>query len=284
MSGDVASPDPAARRRRGGRVTVVQIVGDLLLTVGVILALFVFYEAFWTNLASGRLQDEAAAQLEDRWSGSSVATEDPALLPVPALGEAFSRVHLPALGEDAVYTVLEGTRNEDLRTGPGHYVGTQMPGEPGNFALAGHRNGSGAVFQHLDRLDSCDAVVVETKAQWLTYRLVPVEADDSARRASAAQCLTPEQTERLTVGDYAHIQGRHITSPQAIEVISPLPGVIDDTEPDTTDEPAAPLERMLTLTTCHPQFSNAERLIVHAVLVETTTKSGGEPPAALTEG
>ena len=38
---------------------------SLLLTVGVILALFVFYEAFWTNLASGRLQDEAAAQLED---------------------------------------------------------------------------------------------------------------------------------------------------------------------------------------------------------------------------
>ncbi len=89
-------------------------------------------------------------------------TGDESVAPAPpALGEGFARVHIPAL--DAAYAVVEGTRNEDLRAGPGHYVDTQMPGEPGNFALAGHRIGTGAVFQHLDRLDACDAVVVETE-------------------------------------------------------------------------------------------------------------------------
>lgn len=255
-----------------------QIIGELLLTVGALLLLFVIYEAFWTNLASGRLQSEATAGLEDRWDDDPVPapTSEPVPPEVPPLGEAFARVHLPTLGEDAVYAAVEGTRNEDLRTGPGRYVDTQMPGAAGNFALAGHRNGSGAVFQHLDRLDSCDAVVVETESQWMTYRLLPVAADGPERQSAAERCLTPEQAERVTSGDYSHVRGRHITRPDAVEVIDPLPG-------SPWAEPPAELERMLTLTTCHPQFSNAERMIVHAVLVETTAKSGDELPTALKE-
>ncbi|MBB1022362.1 sortase, partial [Dietzia sp. E1] len=42
---------------------------------------------------------------------------------------------------------------------------------------------------------------------------------------------------------------------------------------------AAALERLLTLTTCHPMYSNAQRLIVHAVLTETTAKADGRPAA-----
>lgn len=277
---DPAEPPPAQTRHRPG---AGQIAGELLLTVGALLLLFVIYEAFWTNLASGRLQDEATAQLEDSWNDATpAASTEPVPPTAPPLGQAFARVHFPALGEDAAFTVLEGTRNEDLRTGPGHYVDTQMPGERGNFALAGHRNGSGAVFQHLDQLHSCDAVVVETASQWMTYRLLPVDAAGPQRRAAAERCLTPEQAARVTAGDYSHVQGRHITTPEAIEVISPVPGTAWGEEND--DDPVrATAERLLTLTTCHPQFSNAERLIVHAALVETIPKSGDARPAALEE-
>lgn len=285
----------AGRDRSAGpspRTSAAQIVGEILLTSGALLLLFVVYETFWTDLAASRLQQDAAAELDSRWAQTSHAA--PERVPVPHLGQAFARVHLPTLGEDAVYVAVEGTRNEDLRTGPGRYPESQMPGEPGNFALAGHRNGSGAVFQHLDRLDSCDAVVVETASQWLTYRLAPVETDGPARRGAAARCLSPEQTDRLTGGDYAHVRGRHITTPYAVEVIAPLPGGGDGAGPEDapTSAPGAAgaagaagspeLEHLLTLTTCHPQFSNAERLIVHAVLVDTTHKSAG-PPDALKE-
>lgn len=266
-----AGQRPIPRRRP----TIRQVAGEMVLTAGALLLLFVIYEAFWTNLAAARLQDQAAAELEQQW--------DNAPAPAPTLGEAFARVHLPALGEDAVYAVVEGTRNEDLRTGPGHYPETQMPGERGNFALAGHRNGSGAVFQYLDRLGSCDAVVVETQTQWMTYRLLPVEADGPERQAAARECLTPEQAQRVTSGDYSHVQGRHITTPNAVEVIEPVPSAswADKTIPGTA--PAPEPERMLTLTTCHPQFSNAERMIVHAVLVETTSKANNPLPTALKE-
>ncbi|MGX1596525.1 class E sortase [Dietzia maris] len=291
---------PAEPRRAPG---VGQILGELLLTVGAVLLLYVFYEAFWTNLASGRLQAEASAGLEERWgdgpapdaSGPGAAgrpAREPVPPPVPTLGDPFARIHLPTLGPDAVYAVVEGTRAEDLRTGPGHYPGTQLPGERGNSALAGHRNGSGAVFEHLDRLDSCDAIVIETETQWQTYRLLPVEPGGADRLAAARDCLTPRQADRVAVGDYAHVAGRHITTPDAVEVIAPVPGaagaageavaegaaagaVADAPADDATEAP----ERLLTLTTCHPMYSNAERLIVHAALVETTAKTDGRPAA-----
>ena len=168
--------------------------------------------------------------------------------------------------------MVEGVRAEDLRTGPGHYPGTQMPGEAGNAALAGHRNGSGAVFERLDRLTSCDAIIIETATQWLTYRLLPVEVGGAERLAAAQDCLTPQQSERIATGDYADVRGAHITTPEAVEVIAPVPGAASGAD-------GAALERLLTLTTCHPMYSNAERLIVHAVLTETTAKADGRPAA-----
>ena len=219
-SSAVPSPSPTHRIWSG----IAGVVGELLLTLGALALLFVFYEAFWTNIVAGRLQDEAAAQLEQQWDDPSPAPSVPVPPVPPALGEAFARIHLPAIGDAASFAVVQGTRNEDLRTGPGHYVETQMPGEPGNFALAGHRNGSGAVFQYLDRLGSCAAVVVETESQWMTYRVLPVDADGPVRRADAQRCLTPEQSDRVTSGDYSHVLGRHITTPSAVEVIDPLPG------------------------------------------------------------
>ena len=42
--------------------------------------------------------------------------------------------------------IVEGTGTEDLKRGPGHYPGTAMPGQVGNFVVAGHRTTYGAPF------------------------------------------------------------------------------------------------------------------------------------------
>ena len=44
---------------------MTKVLGELMLTIGVVLLLFAFYEAYWTNVESGRLQDEANAKLEE---------------------------------------------------------------------------------------------------------------------------------------------------------------------------------------------------------------------------
>lgn len=257
--------------------SVTQVLGELLLTVGVVVLLFAFYESYWTNIAAGRLQDEKASALEARWGEPADGERvNPRQRLTPELGEAFARMYVPAFGSDFRFAIVEGTEDADLLAGPGRYVDTQMPGQPGNFAVAGHRVGKGAPFNDLGNLQVCDAIVVETQNEWITYRVLPIDAVGDARRAEATGCLTPEQVERVTTGEYAGVQGRHITLPGDIEVINPVPGLAA-----TQADPA--LESLITLTTCHPQFSNAERMIVHAIEVEATPKIAGERPAVLEE-
>lgn len=265
-----------APSRQGCSVT--QFLGELLLTAGVIILLFAFYESYWTNIASGRLQDEKASALQDRWGESEESGErvNPRQKITPELGEAFARMYIPAFGSDFQFAIVEGTDDADLIAGPGRYVETQMPGEAGNFAVAGHRVGKGAPFNDLGNLQVCDAIVVETQTEWITYRVLPIDVAGDARRAEATGCLTPEQVDRVTHGEYASVQGRHITLPGAVEVINPVPGL-------AATQVSPELEGMITLTTCHPQFSNAERMIVHAMEVEATPKIAGERPAVLEE-
>jgi Sortase domain len=52
-------------------------------------------------------------------------------------GTAIGRLYLPRL--HLHWVVVEGVALADIRYAPGHYPGTALPGDPGNFAVAGHR-------------------------------------------------------------------------------------------------------------------------------------------------
>ena len=244
------------------RITVREVIGEVFITVGVLLLLFAFYEAFWTNITSGEMQNEAQQQLDDEW-------RNPRGNHIPGMGEAFAQLYIPAFGSDYHYAVLEGTDDDTLLAGPGHYTGTQMPDEAGNFALAGHRVGKGAPFNDLGHLNTCDAIVVETQDQWFTYRVLPMEEGKEARTAASSSCLPDAVAREVADGRYAHVLGRHITLPSDTSVLEPVPGGGD----------ARADGRVITLTTCHPQFSNAERMIIHAVQTDARDKSAGPPPA-----
>lgn len=252
------------------RINVSQIIGEVLLTVGALLLLFAFYESYWTNLASARMQDEVQARLEEQWVNprKAAGTE---------LGDAFAKMYIPVFGQDYQFAIVEGVHEPELLTGPGHYPDTQYPGQDGNFAVAGHRVGKGAPFNDLGALKTCDAIVVETQQEWVTYRVLAMSPDAAARRAEGADCLPEQLNERIAAGDYSQVLGREITLPGNIEVVNPIPG-----NRSTKVEPG--MEGLITLTTCHPQFSNAERMIIHAVRTEVAPKDqAGALPPAMTE-
>lgn len=251
-------------RASAAPVTAREVIGEIFITAGVILLLFAFYEAFWTDIRSGELQAEAQQQLDDEW-------RNPRTSHLPAMGEAFAQLHIPAFGADYHYAVLEGTDDDTLLAGPGHYPDTQMPQEPGNFALAGHRVGKGAPFNDLGHLNTCDAIVVETQAQWFTYRVLPMEDGEQGRAEASRSCMEEPLVREVASGRYAHVLGRHITVPSDTTVLAPLP--------EAPEEPTDKLGRVITLTTCHPQFSNAERMIIHAVQTDARDKTAGPPPA-----
>nr|WP_254898408.1 sortase [Kitasatospora sp. NA04385] len=80
---------------------------------------------------------------------------------------------LEQLGLPSVFPVREGVdRDTVLDSGAvGHYADTQLPDEPGNVGLAGHRNGHGEPFRYLDRLAPGDRVVLRTAGAVHTYVL-----------------------------------------------------------------------------------------------------------------
>lgn len=249
--------------------TLSGAVAELLLVAAFVLVNIFVYESYWTNIASGKEQSIKEEQVETLFS----SYQNPRGAHIPALGEAFSRIYIPSFGTDFSFAIVEGTADEDLLAGPGHYDNTQMPGEAGNFAVAGHRVGKGSPFNDLGKLNTCDSIVIETQTSWYTYKVLPMAGDTATRQQAASQCLTPAVTSRVTKGDYATVEGRHITTPEQYEVVNPIP---------STDTPLSPdMLPILTLTTCHPQFSNKERMIIHAVLTESVDKSSGQIPEAL---
>lgn len=288
-----AATRAAARPKTGGdRVrTVVRGIGQTFITLGVIVLLFVVYEVYITDIFSAAKQKEATAALDERWVQEDaveqtevVTVTDPNQLVVdPASrtrsyevldGEGFAKISIPAFGADYHLTIISGTNPEELVTGPGHYPDSQYPGEQGNFAMAGHRVSKGSPFNNLDQLNSCDAIIIETQTDWFVYRVLPmdneIEGWDPAARANCAGVEAP-------TGAYDGIVGREITLPTDYAQVLPIPHVDSYTVP-------ADAQRLITLTTCHPQFSDAERMIIHGTLVKTYSKSPGFIPPEMQEG
>jgi len=77
------------------------------------------------------------------------------------VGNVLTRLRIPKQGISLDVLVVEGTTPAALRAGAGHYVGTPLPGENGNVAIAGHRTTSGRPFNHLDELGPGDEVILD---------------------------------------------------------------------------------------------------------------------------
>jgi sortase A len=145
------------------------VVGELLITAGVIVLLFVGYQLVWTNVQADRAATAQADALEGRWAERSA--EEPEFDVPLKKGEAFALLRIPRLGENFRVPIVEGVSLEDLAQGVGHYPETALPGEIGNFSVAGHRATNGEPFAYLDQLDKGDAVVVESATTWYTYEV-----------------------------------------------------------------------------------------------------------------
>ncbi len=225
---------------------VVGVFGEILITIGVLLGLFVVWQLWWTDVVAEQVQ----AQIVDDLGWLTVPTQsaptavqyrDAApVLAEPPSGETFAVLYVPRWGADPM-PVSEGTNKYQVldKLGIGHYSGTAMPGGIGNFALAGHRTTYGKPFNRIEELNVGDPLVVRTSDIWYVYRVTSTE----------------------------------VVRPAQVDVIAPVPG----------DPQATPTEAMMTLTTCHPMYSARERYIVHALL-DYWVPADEDTPVDLAEG
>jgi sortase A len=222
---------------------VVGRIGEVLITLGLLVLLFVAWQLWWTDVTANSEQAVTVQTLE-RGFGHGDAYPTPAPLatlkkvPLATLkkvpfGEAFAIVRIPRFGASYARPVLQGTDHPTLGKGVGHYVGTAMPGVVGNFATAGHRTTYGKPYADIDKLRTGDFIVVETKVSYVVYAVV-----------------------------------RHvIVTPDHIEVVAPVPqrpGV-------------APTQAWMTMTACNPKYSASQRYVVFAKLVKVIPRADGLP-------
>ncbi|MEU3463391.1 class E sortase [Streptomyces sp. NPDC006733] len=159
---------------RGGRgpvAAIISVIGELLITAGLVLALFVAYSLWWTNVIADRHAKKDSAKVRQEW-----ATSGPRGLDTK---DGIGFLHVPAMGKNFEVLVKKGTDTDILNEGvAGYYdqpVKSAMPWDKqGNFTLAAHRDGHGAKFHDIDKIKNGDPVVFEDKDTWYVYKVYSV--------------------------------------------------------------------------------------------------------------
>jgi sortase A len=154
----------------GGRIFLLSGIGLLLWFAGVIVQTHIFQVRAEKYLAS-------ISKANESFRGT---------LHLPLTHTDFlGRIDIPRIGLSAV--IVEGSDDRSLRLGVGHISGTALPGEPGNVALAGHRD---TFFRPLRKIHPNDEIRLTTFTGTSTYRV------------DWAKVVGPDDTEVLKAGNY----------------------------------------------------------------------------------
>lgn len=247
------APNNRSRNRRSGQRpkqgffrTLIQVLGELLITAGITLLLFVVWELWWTNIEANSVQQQAVSEFAREFQGpvtppaegTTADYGEPVVTAAPAApGAIFGVAYIPRFGENYSRPLVEGVAPSQLDTlGLGRYDSSTMPGGVGNFAIAGHRQTHGAVLDAIHTLVPGDKIYIQTRDGYYTYVF----------------------------------RNNQIVMPDRADVLLPVP----------TDPNGVPTERFLTMTSCNPRFGSEERIIAYSLLESWQPASAG-PPAAI---
>jgi sortase A len=226
---------------RGPLAKIVLVLGELLLTFGLIVFLFIFYELKVTDWINAGTQHRLTNTLQKQWQqpvAVAPTTAPVAGKPKPVVippikvvdHQGFAIIRIPRFSPTFSRVVVEGVDEGDLEEGPGHYPGTALPGQIGNVVISAHRTTYGHSFNQLDELQNGDPVTIQVRNVTYTYRVIRTQ----------------------------------IVDPSDTAVILPVPGEFG----------VKPTQRLLTMTTCNPKYSASQRLIVTAEMTTAPTVSG----------
>ncbi|OQD53319.1 class E sortase [Streptomyces phaeoluteigriseus] len=181
----------ARARKPSAAVVASRAVGEVFITAGVLMLLFVTYQLWWTNVRAHAQADREASSLQDDWANGkrNPGTFSP--------GQGFAILHIPKL--DVVVPIAEGISSKNVldKGMVGHYgedaLKTAMPdAKTGNFGLAGHRNTHGEPFRYINRLEPGDPIVVETQDKYFVYKMASILPVTSPSNVSVLDPVPPD--------------------------------------------------------------------------------------------
>ncbi|TAM70799.1 MAG: class E sortase [Microbacteriaceae bacterium] len=226
---------------------MVGVFGELLITAGLIVLLFIGWQTWWNSAVLAGQQTSAAATQSRQWmeqgrsqhqpSPPATSGSTPVAAPAPADSDpppvmqpvAFAQplavIYIPRFGADWKRIIRESVDVQSVLNsydaGVGHYTGTQMPGAVGNFAIAAHDTGYGNAFLDMSKLQLGDKIYIQTKEGFYTY-------------------------------EFRNFQ---YVRPTAVNVLLPVPQM----------QGATATDRLITLTTCNPPYHAQERIATFGV-------------------
>jgi sortase A len=173
-----------------------RLTGTLLIAAGVLTLAWVVvvwrwqdpFTAIYTHIEQSRLgsaYDKRAAEYRPRVHGRDLAAVEHAVAREAAAyartlrrGDPVGRLKIGRIGLNMV--VVQGTDHETLKKGPGHYIGSGLPGEGHLIYVAGHRTTYLAPFAYINNIRVGDYMTFEVPYGTFTYRVTRhyVVADD----------------------------------------------------------------------------------------------------------
>lgn len=228
---------------------IISVIGELFITAGVICFLFIGWQLWLNDLVVGQEQRSSALELEDQWrtpgspsvqpskDASTTDYGEPVVAPTPRAGTGFATLYVPRFGADYVRPIGEGV------------------------SLSSVLNNRELGIGHYP----------ETQ--------LPGELGNFALAAHRTTHGAPfKQIADLRVGDRLYVQtpdGWYTYAFRSLEYVWPTGvGVL---EPVPQAPGVEPLDRVITLTSCNPMFSAAERIIAYGVLEHWQPTSAGMP-------
>lgn len=153
-------------------------LAELLFTLSALVLLFLVYQLWFTTEVAKSQHSEIAREFQSFIS--EVKPEQPELKPEPVFSMIESQsvqgvglLYIPRLRSEVwAMPVVSGTDDSSLAKGVGHYLSSELPGEVGNFAIAGHRATNGEPFAYFEKLREGDKVYLQTANGWFSYRLL----------------------------------------------------------------------------------------------------------------
>lgn len=203
----LASAASAPSRRRQRLRSLLRFAATVVAVSGALLLADVALTLLWQEPISAFLTQQEQGDLAGRLHVTPAQAAEPQapLGPQQAAagaatfagqvrtGDPIGRIDLPTLGRS--YVAVQGTDEETLRKGPGHYPQTPFPGQGGTVAVAGHRTTYLAPFRTINELQPGQPIVMAMPYGRFTYSVEKIQIVDP----DAIWVINPVGYERLVL-------------------------------------------------------------------------------------
>lgn len=153
-------------------VKAMRKLSILLILAGISIISYAVFQLVTTNIA----QSENLAEAQQLIDSNKKNTDMNRTSFTPETGDTIGILDIPKI--DAELPIIEGTDEDELAKGVGHYSSTALPSENDQILLSGHRD---TVFRKMGELEIGDILTVKMPYGDYSYEITDtkiVSADD----------------------------------------------------------------------------------------------------------